>query len=44
MAVEKTYLKHAIEHSKTTREMAKLLNISQASIVRRLKKYNLSLG
>lgn len=34
-------LKEAKSQCKTTREMARLLNMSQATLIRRLKKYNL---
>lgn len=39
--VEKRWLKRAIRQYKTTYEMAEYLGISQATVVRRLKKYNI---
>jgi TyrR family helix-turn-helix protein/PAS domain S-box-containing protein len=42
--VEKRVLEKAATHCHSTREMAANLKISQPSIVRRLKKYGISLG
>ncbi len=39
--LEKEMLKNAMRHCKSTREMARFLNISQPSVVRKLKKHNL---
>ncbi|MGG4491180.1 sigma-54 interaction domain-containing protein [Metabacillus idriensis] len=39
--VEKNWLVNASRQSKTTYEMAKSLGLSQATVVRRLKKYNI---
>ena len=41
-ALEKEMLKTAMRKCRTTREMADFLNISQPSVVRKLKKHNLS--
>ena len=41
-ALEKEMLKTAMRKCRTTRDMAAFLNISQPSIVRKLKKHNLS--
>ncbi len=40
---EKTIIQKALEENKTTRQLAKYLGISQASIVRKLKKYHLTI-
>lgn len=40
-ALEKEMLKNAMRHCKSTREMAKFLNISQPTVVRKLKKHRL---
>jgi len=40
-ALEKEMLKNAMRHCKSTREMAKFLNISQPTVVRKLKKHSL---
>ena len=41
-ALEKEMLKNAMRHCKSTREMARFLNISQPTVVRKLKKHSLS--
>jgi PAS domain S-box-containing protein len=41
-ALEKELLKNAMRHCKSTREMALFLNISQPTVVRKLKKHSLS--
>ncbi len=41
-ALEKEMLKNAMRHCKSTREMAHFLNISQPTVVRKLKKHRLS--
>lgn len=41
--VEKNWLKRAARQYKTTYEMAEYLGISQATVVRRLKKYNINI-
>jgi transcriptional regulator with PAS, ATPase and Fis domain len=41
-ALEKEMLKNAMRHCKSTREMARFLNISQPTVVRKLKKHRLS--
>ncbi len=41
-ALEKEMLKTAMRKCRTTRDMAAFLNISQPSVVRKLKKHNLS--
>jgi len=41
-ALEKEMLKTAMRQCKTTREMARFLNISQPSVSRKLRKHNLS--
>ena len=40
-ALEKEMLKNAMRHCKSTREMAQFLNISQPTVVRKLKKHSL---
>jgi PAS domain S-box-containing protein len=40
-ALEKEMLKNAMRHCKSTREMARFLNISQPTVVRKLKKHSL---
>ena len=40
-ALEKEMLKNAMRHCKSTREMARFLNISQPTVVRKLKKHHL---
>ena len=40
-ALEKEVLKNAMRHCKSTREMAHFLNISQPTVVRKLKKHSL---
>ena len=40
-ALEKEMLKNAMRHCKSTREMASFLNISQPTVVRKLKKHGL---
>ena len=40
-ALEKEMLKNAMRHCKSTREMAQFLNISQPTVVRKLKKHRL---
>ena len=40
-ALEKEMLKNAMRHCKSTREMAQFLNISQPTVVRKLKKHHL---
>jgi DNA-binding NtrC family response regulator len=40
-ALEKELIKNARRRCKTTREMARVLKISQPSVVRKLKKYQL---
>ncbi|MGD9134926.1 MAG: sigma 54-interacting transcriptional regulator [Desulfobacterales bacterium] len=40
-ALEKEMLKNAMRHCKSTREMARFLNISQPTVVRKLKKHRL---
>jgi PAS domain S-box-containing protein len=40
-ALEKEMLKNATRHCKSTREMAQFLNISQPTVVRKLKKHSL---
>lgn len=40
--LEKAMLKTAKRHCRTTRDMAKFLNISQPSVIRKLKKHRLS--
>jgi transcriptional regulator with PAS, ATPase and Fis domain len=40
-ALEKEMLKNAMRHCKSTREMASFLNISQPTVVRKLKKHRL---
>ncbi|MFW9916602.1 MAG: sigma 54-interacting transcriptional regulator [Candidatus Thorarchaeota archaeon] len=42
MAVEKEIVKNAMVKCKTTREMARLLGVSQPTIVRKLQKHSLS--
>lgn len=39
---EKNLLVHAIQHCKSTREMAVILGISQSSVVKKMRKYGLS--
>jgi PAS domain S-box-containing protein len=41
-ALEKAMLKAAKRHCRTTRDMAKFLNISQPSVIRKLKKHGLT--
>jgi DNA-binding NtrC family response regulator len=41
-ALEREMLKNAMRHCKSTREMARFLNISQPTVVRKLKKHSLS--
>jgi len=40
--LEREMLKTAKRHCRTTRDMAKFLNISQPSVIRKLKKHRLS--
>lgn len=40
-STEKQYILQALRKNKTTRELSKVLGISQASVVRKLNKYNL---
>jgi DNA-binding NtrC family response regulator len=40
--LEREMLKTAKRHCRTTRDMAKFLNISQPSVIRKLKKHQLS--
>jgi DNA-binding NtrC family response regulator len=40
-ALEKEMLKNAMRHCKSTREMSRFLNISQPTVVRKLKKHSL---
>jgi len=42
MAFEKQIVKRAMTQCRTTRELASYLNVSQATVVRKLKKYGLS--
>jgi len=39
---EKQLLKQALQNHKSTREIAKAMKINQSTVVRKLKKYNLS--
>ena len=39
--MEKTIIEQAIKENKTTRKTAKVLGITQTSLIRRLKKYNI---
>lgn len=41
-AFEKEIIKSAMKHNKSTRQIAKHLNVSQPTVVRKLKKYGLS--
>ncbi|RWS44983.1 PAS domain-containing protein [Bacillus mycoides] len=40
-SMEKTIIEQAIKENKTTRKTAKVLGITQTSLIRRLKKYNI---
>ncbi len=40
---ERAVLEDAVKHCRSTREMARFLGIGQTSVIRKLKKYNLSL-
>lgn len=40
-AVEQDLLRQALQHCRTTYEMARLLDVDQSTVVRKLKKYNL---
>ena len=41
-ALEKEMLKNAMRHCRTSREIANFLKISQPTVIRKLKKHNLS--
>ncbi|MGG2093421.1 helix-turn-helix domain-containing protein [Bacillus sp. S13(2024)] len=42
--MERKIIEQAIQENKTTRRTAKVLGITQTSLIRRLKKYNIRNG